>query len=94
MLNLEFWYTVAVFILFLEVSLTLLVVILLAAGVAYGSNPVRAKLKEYMPLAQQYSAKGEQLTVNVTGKARSPLIEARAAAVGFKATVKSLLGRP
>ena len=93
MLNLEFWFTVAVFILFLEISVTLFVFILLAAGLAYGSNPLRAKLKEYVPLAQQYSGKGVELTTNVTGKAVTPFLGIRSGLAGMRATARGLVTR-
>lgn len=93
MLNLEFWFTVAVFILFLEVAVTLLVFVALWAGLAYGSQPLRVKLKEYVPLLQQYSATGARLTDDYTGKAMTPLIKARSGWARLDATWRGLVGR-
>lgn len=93
MLNLEFWFTVAVFILFLEISVTLFIFVLLAAGLTYGSNLLRVKLKEYMPLAQHYSGKGAELTTNVSGKAIAPFMAVRSGLAGMRATARGLVTR-
>lgn len=91
--TLEFWFTVAIIIIFLEISLILLLLLAITGGLGYGSEVFRRKLKSWLPIAQYYADKGASLTRTYTGKAVMPAIQLRSRWVGWSHTVRVLLNR-
>ncbi len=93
MLSLEFWFTVAIIILFVEMSALLLIMVALMFGLGFGAEVLRNKLKLWMPLAQGYAGKGANLTKEYTTKAMRPAIAAESAVTRWQTTLKTLLRR-
>ena len=93
MLSLEFWFTVAILILFLEMSVLLLILIAITGGLGFGSEILRRKLKEWVPIGQGYVFKGRDLTRQVATKVVAPAISARSQAAGLSHTVRVLFNR-
>ena len=93
MLSLEFWFTVAILILFLEMSVLLLILIAITGGLGFGSEVLRRKLKEWVPIGQGYIFKGRDLTRQAAAKVAAPAISVRSQAAGLSHTVRVLFSR-
>jgi hypothetical protein len=91
--TLEFWFTVAIIILFAELTAFLLIMLALFGGLGYGSELLRNKLRrEWMPLLQGYAAKGAQLTHQGARLVTTPPIRLESQLAGLRHTVRVLFG--
>jgi hypothetical protein len=92
--SLEFWFTVAVVILVIELTAILIVLVVIAAGLGYGSEVIRNRLKaSWMPLLQGYAAQGAGLTQKAAATVTAPPIRVKSQVAGLRHTISVLLGR-
>jgi hypothetical protein len=91
--DLKFWYTVAVFILSIQLFVFILVIGGLVFGVGFGAKKLNEKLHQWVPLGQQYVLKGERLTKEYSAKVVEPPIRIASQAEGVRRTVRVLFGR-
>lgn len=91
--SLDFWFTLAVVILFFQLFTVLLVVLLLTAGTSYGLRMGRLALKDYVPTGQRYLEQGNQLVRQYAHKVTAPIVQLNSATEQLGATVKTFFAR-
>ena len=91
--TLDFWYTVAVAVLTLEMFVVMLVLLVIVFGMNYGARYVNLNIKDWMPMLRGYLTQAQGISQKVAVKVTRPPILFRSGVVGARDSLAALVGR-
>ncbi len=90
--TLDFWYTVAVAVLTVEMFVIMLVLLAMVFGMNYGARYVNINIKNWMPMLRGYLTQAQTISHKVAVKVTRPPILFRSGLVGVRDSLAALVG--
>ncbi len=91
--TLDFWYTVAVAVLTVEMFVIMLAMLAMVFGMNYGTRYVNLNIKDWMALLRGYLTQAQDISHKVAVKVVNPPIQYRSRFIGARQTLLALFGQ-